>query len=132
MATRADMDLQRLIIETRTVVTGAVSLYMPVKDGAADHQVQPTTDGVGMIGVVIALGTLSGAIGDLVQIAYLAGAGVIKIKVGTGGATRGLPQKVVATGFTDGTTGTEIGGFATQSGAAGDIIGLVPARYKLP
>lgn len=141
MATRADRDLQRALIVTRTVVTGAVSLYMPVKDGAADHQVQPCADGVDMIGVVVALGNgakatggTPGGVGDEVQIAYLCGACVIPVKVGTGGATRGKLAKVVSDGFTSAaptaTTPVDmnVAGFFTQSGSAGDIVGMVPSR----
>jgi hypothetical protein len=69
---------QRSNYRSRTVVVGAVSLYMPVKDGTADGQCQPTTDGVGMFGVVVGLGPLAGAVGDKVQVAYLNGSGVLQ------------------------------------------------------
>jgi len=139
MATRADKDLQRALIVTRKVVTGAVSLYMPVKDGANDHEVQPCADGVDMIGVVVALGPAStpGAVGDYVQIAYLAGPIVIPVKVGTGGATRGKFAKVVADGFTTATpdvatpAAINVAGFFTQSGVVGDVVGLVPCKSWL-
>jgi hypothetical protein len=132
MAVRPDSNLSNALIVTRTVTVATVAAGGLVKDGAADKQVQPTTDAVGAIGVITSLGPLAGAVGDKVQMAYLAGACIIPVKVGTGGSTRGLPQKVVATGITDGTTGTEVVGFATQTGVAGDLIGIVPARYKLP
>lgn len=132
MATRSDRDLQRLHIVTRTVITGAVAKNMPIKPGATEHTVQPTTDGVSMTGVVYELGPLAGAVGDQVQIVHLSGGGVIPVKVGTGGATEGSPAKVVATGFTNGTTGTELAGYFTQTGVAGDIVGMVPARSKTP
>lgn len=134
------MDLQRALIVTRVVTVGAVSLGMPVKDGAADHQVQPSADGVDMIGVVVALGNgakssgVPGGVGDEVQIAYLAGAIVIKVKVGTGDAVRGKFAKVVATGFTSATpdvatpAAINVAGFFTQSGVAGDFVGLVPCK----
>jgi hypothetical protein len=129
------MDLERLLIKTRTVETGqTVALGRVVKDGNADYEVQHTDDGAGAIGVVIALGLLAGAAGDKVQIAYLSGAGVISVKVGTGGATRGLPAKCVADGVTDATldvatpTAANIVGWFTQTGVAGDFIGMVPTR----
>lgn len=132
MTTRPDSQLEEALIVTRTVTVATVAVGGVVKDGAADKLVQPTTDGVGAIGVITSLGALVGAVGDKVQMAYLAGAAIIPTKVGTGGSTRGLPQKVVATGITDATTGTEVVGYASQTGVAGDLIGLVPARYKMP
>lgn len=136
MAIRADRDLKLAIIVTRKVVTGAVSVGMPVKDGANDHECQPCADGVDMIAVVVALGpaTTPGAIGDYVQIAYLAGACVIPVKVGTGGATRGKFAKVVADGFTNAVqsittpVGADVAGFFTQTGVVGDVVGLVPCK----
>jgi len=135
MAGRSDMDLERLLIKTRTVETGqTVAVGRVVKDGNADGEVQHTADGVGAIGVVIALGTLSGVATDKVQIAYLAGAGVISVKVGTGGATRGLPAKCVSDGVTDAAltvttpVAADVVGYFTQTGVAGDFVGMVPAR----
>lgn len=138
MATRANRDLTEATIRVRTVVTSAVSLYTAVKDGAADGQCQPCTDGVGMFGIVIAMGkdpsTTPGAVGDKVQVAYLSGSGILPVKVGTGGATRGKWAKVVADGMTDatpsgaGTTATETAGIFEQNGVAGDIVGLIPIR----
>jgi hypothetical protein len=135
MAGRSDMDLERLLIKTRTVETGqTVAVGRVVKDGNTDYEVQHTDDGVGAIGVVIALGLLAGAAGDKVQIAYLSGAGVIPVKVGTGGATRGKPAKCVADGVTDAApsittpAAAELVGFFTQSGVAGDFVGMVPTR----
>lgn len=138
MATRADRDLKLANIVTRKVVTGAVSVGMPVKDGSNDHEMQPCADGVGMIGIVTTLGPAAtpGAIGDYCQMAYLGGP-VIPVKVGTGGATRGKYAKVVSDGFTDAAesvttpAGANSAGFFTQSGVAGDIIGLVPTRSWL-
>jgi hypothetical protein len=140
MATRADRDLQRAIIVTRVVTVGAVAVGMPVKDGAADHQVQPCADGVDMIGVVVALGNgakvsggAPGGINDEVQIAYLCGACVIPVKVGTGGAVRGKRAKVVADGFTSAAltvttpVAADIAGVFTQSGSVGDVVGMFPA-----
>lgn len=137
MATRANRDLSELIIRVRTVVTSTVSLYTAVKDGTSDAQCQPCTDGVGMFGIVVALGPLAGAVGDKVQVAYLCGAGIIPVKVGTGGATRGKWAKVVADGVTDatpagsGTTAVEIAGIFEQNGVAADVVGLIPMRNWL-
>lgn len=135
MAGRSDMDMERLLIKTRTVETGqTVAVGRVVKDGNADYECQHSDDGAGAIGVVIALGLLAGAAGDKVQIAYLSGAGVIPVKVGTGGATRGKPAKCVSDGVTDATltvttpAATEVVGWFTQSGSAGDFVGMVPSR----
>jgi len=138
MATRPDSNLQNALIVTRTVETGQTcTLYGVVKDGNADKEVQPTTDGVGAIGVITALGPLAGAPGDKVQMAYLAGACIIPVKVGTGDATRGLFAKVVSNGVTDATptvstpAAMDVVGFFTQDGVAGDIVGMVPAKSWL-
>jgi hypothetical protein len=135
MAQKHDMDLERLLIKTRVVETATtVTQYQVVKDGNADHEVQPCTDGVDAIGVIVSLGRLNGAAGDEVQMVYLAGAGVIPVKVGTGGATRGKLAKVVSDGVTSAAqsvttpAGADIVGFFTQSGVAGDIVGMVPSR----
>jgi hypothetical protein len=137
MATRSDRDLKNALIVTRKVVTAPVALGMPVKDGAADHQVQPCADGVDMIGVIYQLGPLAGAIGDEVQVIYLAGAIVIPVKVGTGGAARGKLAKVVADGFTSAApdfntpASVNVAGYFTQTGVVGDLVGMVPARSWL-
>ncbi len=136
MGTRADRDLKHALIVTRTVETGTtVTQYQVVKDGNADKEVQPAGAGELGMGIVIALGPLAGAAGDKVQVALLAGACIIPTKVGTGGTTRGLLQQVVADGVTNvtpngaPTTGVLVGavGIATQSGVAGDIVGIIPA-----
>jgi hypothetical protein len=92
---------------------------------------------VDAIGVITALGALAGAAGDKVQLAYLAGACIIPVLVGTGAATRGKFAKVVSDGVTDATptvttpAAIDVVGFFTQSGVAGDIVGMVPARSWL-
>jgi hypothetical protein len=129
MAARPDSDLQRALIVARTVLTATtVTVNSLVKDGTADHQVQPCTDGLLAIGIVVALGKLAGAAGDVVSVALLCGPCVIPVKVGTGGATRGARAKAVATGLTDGVAADATVGWFTQSGVAGDIVGLVPTR----
>lgn len=138
MAVRPDQNLTNALIVTRTVETATTCvLGGAVKDGNADKEVQPTTDGVDAIGIITSLGPLAGAAGDKVQMAYLAGACIIPVKVGTGGATRGKLAKVVADGLTNATpdvatpVAANIVGFFTQTGVAGDLVGLVPARSWL-
>ena len=138
MATNADKILQNAITQTRTVETGqTVAVGRVVKDGNADHECQHTTDGVKAIGVVLALGKLAGAAGDLVTIVLLAGGCIVPVKVGTGGATRGYYAKCVSDGVTDATetvttpAAMDVVGWFTQAGVAGDIIGMVPYRSWL-
>lgn len=135
MATRPDSILQYALTVIRVVETAqTVAVGRVVKDGNADGECQHSADGVDAIGVVISLGDLNGAANDKVTIAYLAGSAVIPVKVGTGGATRGKLAKVVADGVTDSVpsvttpVAADVVGFFTQSGAAGDVVGLVPAR----
>lgn len=138
MAVRPDTDLERALIVTRIVETAqTVAVGRVVKDGNADKEIQHSTDGVDAIGVIVSLGPLAGAAGDKVQLAYLAGACIIPVKVGTGGATRGKLAKVVADGVTDAIpdvatpTAANVVGFFTQSGVVGDVVGMVPARSWL-
>jgi hypothetical protein len=134
MAARHDQDLQKAPIDVRKVETGqSVSKYRVLKDGNADGECQHTTDGVDAIAVALE----DGAAEDRIRVAYLAGAAVIPVKVGTGGATRGKFAKCVADGVTDATpdvatpAAMNVVGFFTQSGVAGDIVGMVPARSWL-
>jgi len=135
MATRPDSKLQFALTETRIVETATtVTVGAVVKDGNADGECQPSTDGVDAIGIVLSLGALAGAANDRVTIVHLAGGCIVPVKVGTGGATRGKLAKVVATGVTDAVvdvatpTAANVVGYFTQSGAAGDLVGLVPLR----
>ncbi len=138
MATRPDSVTQHALIVPRTVEAGqTVVVGRVVKDGNADHECQHTTDGVDATGIVTALGALAGAAGDKVRVALLAGCGIVPVLVGTGGATRGKYAKVVADGVTDATpdvatpAAMNVVGFFTQSGVAGDMVGLVPLRSWL-
>ena len=135
MAARPDRDLRNAIIVTRTVETSqTVAVGRVVKDGNADHECQHTTDGVKAIGVVTALGKLAGAAGDKVDVCLLAGAAVVPVLVGTGGATRGYFAKVVSDGVTDAAESVttpaamDVVGYFTQSGSAGDYVGMVPLK----
>lgn len=142
MAVRPDSDLKFALIVQRTVEAGqTVAVGRVVKDGDADKEVQHTTDGVDAIGVVTAIGhntgVTAGAAGDRVSVALLAGACIIPVKVGTGGATRGKFAKVVSDGVTNAVpdvatpAAMNVVGFFTQSGVAGDIVGMVPAKSWL-
>lgn len=135
MATNADKVLNYALIVPRTVETGqTVAVGRVVKDGNADHECQHTTDGVKAIGVVTALGKGQGAAGDIVSVCLLAGACIVPVKVGTGGATRGFLAKCVSDGVTDAVesvttpVAADVVGYFTQSGVAGDMVGMVPLR----
>jgi hypothetical protein len=140
MAVRPDSNLEHALIVTLIVETAqTVAVGRVVKDGNADKECQHATAvGDEGIGVVVAIGgnpaVTPGTAGDKVQVALLSGACIIPVKVGTGGATRGVMQQVVADGVTDvtpnaaGATYTRVYGWPTQNGVAGDIIGMVPAR----
>lgn len=137
MAVRSDRDLKNALIVTRTVETGqTVALGRVVKEGNADKEVQHAGTGdLDFLGVVVALGPLAGAAGDKVQVAMLAGACIIPVKVGTGGVTRGTFVKNVADGVASFTVNAAaagtlrpVPGYVTQTGVAGDVVGLVPVK----
>lgn len=142
----SDRNLEELLTVTRTVVTSAVSLNCGVKDGSNDHECQPLAAATDLpSGVVIAMGgnpqVTPGAVGDKVTVALLSGGGIIPVKVGTAGATRGQSAKYGAAGgklvnCTPTATATtpvvvQALGYFTQTGVDGDIVGMVPCRHFL-
>ena len=141
MATRADRNL--LVSEQfiRTVETGqTVAVGRMVKDGNADKECQHSGANESGIGVVTAIGgnpqVTAGAAGDRVTVQPLTG-GIIPVKVGTGGATRGLFAKAAADGLTDATPAAAaanlrfVAGVFTQSGSAGDLVGMIPMPHYI-
>jgi len=136
MATRADRNLLlseqfiRTVEAAQTVAVGRI-----VKDGNADKECQHSGAGEAGIGIVTAIGgnpqVTAGAAGDRVTVHPLTG-GIIPVKVGTGDATRGAFAKAVADGLTDATPAAAeanlvfVAGVFTQSGSAGDLVGLIP------
>lgn len=140
MAVRADRDLTNALLKTLTVDAGQTLAVGDIaKYGDADGEVALCAAGEQGCGVVIAIGgnkdVTAGTAGDFVTVAMLAGACVLPVKVGTGGATRGKLLQSVSDGVTDVTpdgapsSGVLVGahGFATQNGSAGDFVGMVPA-----
>ena len=129
MATRALNYQQNALIRTYGVPTGkATTLGLPVKLSGADDQVEVCAAGEDGIGVALS----TQVAGDQVQVA-LYGWAIVPVKVGTGGATRGLWAKSVADGFTDLTTGggstaRYAHGKFLQSGVVGDLVGLLLAN----
>ena len=129
MATRPLEDLKSACIKSYTVGTACTAGY-PVKLSADDTI---TNCGAGESGFAVALETKT--TGLRAQVVLLAGACIIKVKVGTGDATRNTWAKAAANGFTDaalggGTTSVEVLGMFLQSGVAGDEVGLLPAPHS--
>ena len=127
MAVRAMLDLgPGPYIKTFTVAAAqAATEGRAMSFAAADEEVQLTAAGAAP-NAGIALETK--VAGERVQV--LVGQGIVKVKVGTGGATRGLFGVVVADGLTNAPTlggGTVLRGCAgrfLQSGVAGDVVGF--------
>ena len=140
MAARADSILDNAVIVPRTVEAAAtVAIGEVVKDGDADHECAPiaaVTDKP--VAVVVSLGKLAGAAGDEVMVALLTGGAVVPVRLG-GTATRGFPAKYDTTaGRVGDATVSEATpsvtwspGWFTQSGVAGDFVGLAIARHYL-
>lgn len=126
MATRAKQKIDFGCIEAFTVASGqTVTAGYRVKFASADNECQNC--GVNEDGIGIAL--QAGAAGEKVSI-LLDGQGIVKVIVGTGGATRGSFAVTVANGFTnqaiaDGATVRYLAGKFMQTGVAGDTVGLL-------
>jgi hypothetical protein len=126
MSTRPFVCLEGAIIRTHTVASAkTVDQYYPVKRSGADGAVEKIA-AVGDDGIGIALD--AGVAGDKVRVVY-PGCCVTRCKVGTGAATEGAPAKYASDGLTDatvggGTTKLVVYGKFTETGVAGDIVGL--------
>ena len=127
MAIRAHENLTNAQTETYTVATAAAARGMLGTFAAADDQVQPGTAGGDGHCVFLE----AAAVGAATTVVLLAGASVVPVLVGTGGATRGKRATFVANGFTDitpggGTVAKYTHGIFLQSGVAGDFVGMIP------
>lgn len=126
MATRAiELKDYALTKKYKIPATKAVTVGFRVKFSGADDQIENC--GANEDGFAIAL--QSGVAGEEVEV-LLEGFAVAKVKVGTGGATRGLFAKFLADGFTDqaiadGATVRNLAGKFLQSGVVGDFVGLL-------
>jgi|GEM_PF-5377022 len=126
MAVRALLDLgPGPYIKTFTVAAGqSATEGRPVSFASADEEVLTTAAGASCDGIALE----TKAAGERVQV--LMGDGLVKVKVGTGGATRGSYAVVVADGVTNsaalggGTVVRHIVGKFLQTGVAGDVVGL--------
>lgn len=126
MGQMAHTEMENALVRTFTVGT-AVTKGMLVKFAGDDIV---TNASAGELGMGIALETSTTA-GARVQVALLAGASILSVLVGTGGATRGKFATAVADGLTDitpggGTVAKYIAGLFLQSAAAGKYVGFLP------
>lgn len=125
MATRADQILDKTVIRSFKVVTANAVRGRMCKFGAADDEATVCGAGEQGMGVFLA----DAVIGESVSVATFAGAGIVQVVVGTGGATRGSYAIAAANGLTNqvlggGTVVRHIAGTFTQTGVAGDYVGL--------
>lgn len=131
MATRATEDLKLALVKTALVGTGCTK--GKALKITADEPMTMTDCSAGESADAVALETQT--TGKNCQVVMLAGACIIKVLVGTGGATRGKFAKVVSDGVTDvgtlggGTTAAEVVGKFVQSGVAGDYVGMMPVTF---
>lgn len=134
MATRALLDLGPLPkIKTFTVAAGQSAVEgRAASFASADEEVQLTAAGAApTAGIFLE----TKAAGDRVQVLVSQGDAIVKVKVGTGGCTRGLYGVVVADGLTNaptlggGTVLRNIVGRFLQTGVAGDVVGFVFAPF---
>lgn len=131
MAVRPHENLEGAVIRTFTVKAAAsATKYYPLNHGAADDEVENANTGEDAF--CIALETK--AAGEKVECALLTGTAVVPVRVGTGGATRGLWAVMVADGVTNQTLGggtvvAFVLGKFLQSGVVGDVVGLMPANF---
>jgi hypothetical protein len=126
MATRAHQQMDNALIRAYQVGT-AVTRGKLVKLVTDDDHVTDASAAEQGIGIALETSTTADA---RVQVAMLAGAAIVPVLVGTGGATRGAYAAAVANGFTNqstggGTVAKHIAGVFTQTGVAGDYVGLL-------
>lgn len=129
MAVRAAQDLgpQAAKVKTYTVAAGqTITEGRAVSLGSADEEVTPTAAGGMPWGIAIE----SKNAGERVQVLITAGDALVKVKVGTGGATRGMNAVVAADGLTNaptlggGSVLRNIVGQFAQTGVVGDVVGF--------
>lgn len=126
MAVRATESLQEALIRPFTVATSkTVTEGFRVKFSGADNAIENC--GAGELGFAIA--RASGVAADVVN-CVLEGNAVVRVKVGTGGATRGVYAMMAADGYTDqgttdGATVRYLAGIFMQSGVVGDMVGML-------
>src|SRR5688500_16336181 len=127
MATRAIRVLQYVVIKPFTIAATKVATEgFAVKHSGADEAIENMAAvGDNCIGIAMS----SGVAGQLINVALFGCGGIVAVKVGTGGATRGSPAKYAADGLTNatvggGTTKLVVLGQFMQTGVVGDTVGL--------
>ncbi len=120
----AEQKIAEATIISRTVTTAATRGYGAILAG--DECTNASTNGkvVGVFLKTVAAGSL----------ADIATSGVVPVKVGTGGATQGEFAIHTTDGWTDqtlggGSTVKYIGGRFTQTGIAGDVVGMLVGPF---
>lgn len=126
MAARAQEILQYATIRPFTVASAKTATRgFAVKHSGADDAIE---DMAAVTDNCIGIALEAGAAAAVVRVAMF-GNGVVKCKVGTGGATRGGPAKYASDGLTNATVGgattklVVLGQFM-QTGVVGDLVGL--------
>jgi hypothetical protein len=125
MATRAQIDLSpNPKVKTYTAATGeTITEGRAVKLASADEEIAACAAGNAALGIALD----SCAAGERAEVLISPDA-ICKVKVGTGGATRGLWAVVVSDGLTDsgtlggGTTLVNVIGRFLQTGVVGDTV----------
>ena len=134
MASRALFDESKAVILERDIASGSAATegLMAVHSGSESEFANAGAGVDTGIGVFLD-SVLSGDTDRGARIACFGG-GILRVKVGTGGATFGKKAAYVADGFTDaaahdssGATNDAIYGTFMQTGVAGDFVGLLPA-----
>ncbi len=128
MTVRAMLDLgPSAKVKTYTVVAaGSAVEGRPVSFNTSDQEVTLTAAGAKCDGIALE----TKAAGERVQVLISEGDGIVKVKVGTGGATRGLYGVVVSDGLTNsgtlggGTTLVNVIGQFIETGVVGDVVGF--------
>lgn len=126
MATKAKIKIDHALIDTFTVASGQiVTEGFRVKFAAVDGECQNCGAGEDGFGIAQASATA----GQRVSV-VLEGTAIVKVKVGTGGASRGAYAIPAANGFTDqaiadGVTPRRLAGKFMQTGVAGDFVGML-------
>jgi len=129
MAARPACRLSKANITAKAVVTAPVERYRAVSLSTSDSQVAYTAAGGAAYGFTLE----AGAVGAVIPVVVTGCGETTRVKVGTGGATRGSWAVVVgaagevtnAAALGGGTVARNIVGKFEETGVAGDEVGLV-------
>lgn len=129
MVARATVQLKNAIITTETVATSQTATK-----GYGLVWSSGSVDDAGANGNCFAVALETKAAGEKVLVARLTGGAIVPVLVGTGGATQGAYATHTTNGWTDQTLGggssvSYIGGKFTETGVAGDFVGLEVGQF---